>query len=125
MPRLWTETIDTHRQAVRDATLDATARLVARHGLASVTMSGIAEEAGIGRATLYKYFADLDAILVAWHERHVASHLAHLAAIRDAVPAPEDRLPAVLEAYAFMLQRRGPQPAPQLHGSDHVAVADQ
>ena len=38
--------------------------MVAAHGLASVTMSRIAEETGIGRATLYKYFSDVEAILV-------------------------------------------------------------
>jgi AcrR family transcriptional regulator len=53
VPKLWTDTVDEHRRAVRDATLDATARLVAEHGLASVTMSKIATETGIGRATLY------------------------------------------------------------------------
>ncbi len=42
-----------HRRAVRDATLHATAALVAEHGLLSVTMSQIAEATGIGRATLY------------------------------------------------------------------------
>ncbi|MGI9077433.1 MAG: TetR/AcrR family transcriptional regulator, partial [Gemmatimonadaceae bacterium] len=55
MPKLWNETIEAHRRAVRDATLNATAALVAEHGLASVTMSQIARETGIGRATLYKY----------------------------------------------------------------------
>ncbi|TJV36742.1 MAG: helix-turn-helix transcriptional regulator, partial [Mesorhizobium sp.] len=55
MPKLWNETIDAHRRAVRDACLDTTAALVAEHGLLSVTMSKIAEETGIGRATLYKY----------------------------------------------------------------------
>jgi AcrR family transcriptional regulator len=59
---------------VRDATLDTTAALVAEHGLASVTMSQIAEQTGIGRATLYKYFPDVEAILVAWHERQIAGH---------------------------------------------------
>lgn len=34
-----------------------------------MTMSRIAEEIGIGRATLYKYFPDVEAILLAWHER--------------------------------------------------------
>ena len=83
VPKLWTETIEEHRRAVHDATLDTTAALVAEHGLASVTMSRIAAEAGIGRATLYKYFPDVEAILAAWHARHVAQHLEHLAAVRD------------------------------------------
>ena len=53
VPKLWTETIEEHRRAVHDATLDTTAALVHEHGLPSVTMSQIAAAAGIGRATLY------------------------------------------------------------------------
>ncbi len=34
MPKLWTETIEEHRRAVHDATLDTTAALVREHGLA-------------------------------------------------------------------------------------------
>jgi len=75
MPKLWDETIEAHRRAVRDATLDTAAALVAERGLRAVTMSQIAEETGIGRATLYKYFPDVEAILVAWHERHISAHL--------------------------------------------------
>ncbi len=41
----------------------------------------LAAETGIGRATLYKYFSDVEAILAAWHARHVARHLEHLAAV--------------------------------------------
>ena len=81
MPRLWSQSVEAHRAAVRDATLDATAALVAEHGLPAVTMSRIATETGIGRATLYKYFPDVEAVLRAWHERHVARHLDHLAAV--------------------------------------------
>lgn len=99
MPKLWNETIDTHRRAVRDATLDAAATLVAKQGLLSVTMSRIAEETGIGRATLYKYFPDVEAILTAWHERQVAGHLEQLIAIRDKAGNPGECLEAVLDAY--------------------------
>jgi AcrR family transcriptional regulator len=102
VPKLWTETIDAHRRAVRDATLDTTAALVAQHGLRSVSMSQIAELTGIGRATLYKYFPDVDAILSAWHERQIASHLEHLAHVRDRANSPGERLAAVLEAYALI-----------------------
>jgi AcrR family transcriptional regulator len=102
VPRLWTETIDTHRRAVRDATLDTTAALVAEHGLRSVTMSQIAELTGIGRATLYKYFPDVEAILLAWHERQIARHLEHLRHVRDRATSPGERLSSVLEAYALI-----------------------
>ena len=40
----------THRNAVRDATLDTTAALVAEHGLASVTMSQIAKQNPVSAA---------------------------------------------------------------------------
>jgi len=64
----------------------------------AVAMSQIAEQTGIGRATLYKYFPDVDAILHAWHERQIAGHLAQLAAARD---RPGARLEAVLRTYAL------------------------
>jgi AcrR family transcriptional regulator len=126
VPRLWNDTIEAHRRAVRDATLDTTAALVAEHGLSSVTMSQIAEETGIGRATLYKYFADVEAILVAWHERQVASHLHYLAEVRDHVDDPGQRLAAVLEAYALLHHEvHGSELAALLHRGEHVARARQ
>ncbi|MBA2531166.1 MAG: TetR/AcrR family transcriptional regulator [Nocardioidaceae bacterium] len=126
MPKLWDETIEAHRRAVRDATLDATAALVAEYGLLSVTMSQIAEATGIGRATLYKYFPDVEAILFAWHERQVGSHVAQLAELRDGAGAPRDRLQAVLEAYALIShEHHGTELAALLHRGEHVARAQQ
>jgi AcrR family transcriptional regulator len=127
VPRLWNDTIDAHRRAVRDATLDATAALIAKSGLQSVTMSKIAEKTGIGRATLYKYFPDVDSILRAWHERHVRRHLEHLARVRDeAGRSPLDRLRAVLEAFAFIShERHDGELAALLHRGDHIARAHQ
>jgi AcrR family transcriptional regulator len=102
MPKLWSETIESHRREVRDAILDTTAALVAEHGLLSVTMSQIAERTGIGRATLYKYFPDVEAILLGWHERGIGAHLQQLAEVRDRPGPPLARLEAVLEAYALI-----------------------
>ena len=124
MPKLWNDTIEAHRRAVRDATLDTTAALVAEHGLLSVTMSQIAENTGIGRATLYKYFPDIEAILLAWHERQVAGHLEHLAEIRDQAGDAGERLEAVLEAYALIShQHHGTELAALLHRGEHVTRA--
>jgi AcrR family transcriptional regulator len=126
MPKLWNDTIEEHRRAVRDATLDTTASLVAKHGLRSVTMSQIAEDTGIGRATLYKYFSDVEAILVAWHERHVSGHLEYLAKVRDQAGEPSERLEAVLEAYALIQhEHHGTELAALLHKGEHVARAQQ
>lgn len=126
MPKLWSDTIDAHRREVRDAILDATAALVTAHGLQSVTMVQIAEDTGIGRATLYKYFPDVEAILLAWHERHVMSHLEHLAAVRDQAGDAGGRLRAVLEAYAlFAHERDDTELAARLHRGKHIARAQQ
>jgi len=128
VPKLWTETIEEHRRAVHGATLDTTAALVAEHGLASVTMSRIAAETGIGRATLYKYFPDVEAILAAWHARHVARHMEHLAAVRDqAAGSPAQRLEAVLTAYALITHERpqGTELASLVHRGPHIAGAEE
>lgn len=124
MPKLWNDTIEEHRHAVREATLDSAAALVADHGLTGVTMSRIAKETGLGRATLYKYFPDVEAILVAWHERQVGHHLQQLAAVRD--HARSGRLAAVLEAYALIsYQHPATELAASLHRAEHVAEARQ
>ncbi|MCX5044063.1 TetR/AcrR family transcriptional regulator [Aldersonia sp. NBC_00410] len=115
MPKLWNETIDAHRREVRGAILDSAATLVAEHGPRAVTMSAIAEKAGIGRATLYKYFPDVAAILFAWHERQIAGHLAQLAEIADRAGTAAERLEGVLEAYALLSRKS--------HGHDIAVVA--
>ncbi|WP_327371110.1 TetR/AcrR family transcriptional regulator [Streptomyces sp. NBC_01217] len=129
MPKLWSETIEAHRHTVREATLDAAATLVAEHGLLSVTMSRIAQQTGIGRATLYKYFPDVESILTAWHERQIAEHLEHLTAVRDRADSEGERLEAVLTAYALMTHGRhghhGTEVAALLHQGKHVIRAHQ
>jgi AcrR family transcriptional regulator len=127
MPKLWTETIDAHRRAVRDAILDTTAALVGREGLRAVTMSRIAEETGIGRATLYKYFPDVEAILAVWHREQIARHLDQLAAVRDQGGSPIERLEAVLGVYARLSRQsrdhHDSELAALLHRDPQVAAA--
>ena len=127
VPKLWNQTIEAHRREVRDAILDTTAELVRAQGLRSVTMSQIAEETGIGRATLYKYFPDVDLILRAWHEREISRHLAHLAEIRDHTSEAGQRLESVLEAYALIAhhtrRHHDTELVDFLHRDEHLAGA--
>ncbi len=127
VPKLWNDTIQAHRREVRDAILDTTATLVGEQGLRWVTMSQIAEQTGIGRATLYKYFPDVDAILRAWHDRQITSHLRQLAGIRDRTSDPGQRLEAVLQAYAHIAHQtrrhRDPELVTFLHRDEHLVQA--
>jgi len=127
VPKLWDETIEAHRRQVHDAILDTTATLVFDQGLRAVTMSRIAETTGIGRATLYKYFPDVEAILHAWHARQIDSHLDRLAEVRDRAGDAGERLEAVLEAYALIVHGRGHHDTGLvrlLHHDEHVAHAE-
>ncbi len=128
MPRIWSQTIEAHRDAVREATINATAALVAKHGLTGVTMSQIAKDTGIGRATLYKYFPDVESILIAWHDRQIDHHLQELLQVRDQTAGAAQRVEAVLTAYAKAVSHRRPHDndiAGMLHRGEHVAAAHQ
>lgn len=126
MPKLWNDTVQEHRDAVREAVLDGVARLVVAGGVSSVSMTKAAEGAGISRATLYKYFPDVQTLLSAWHERQIGEHLGHLHHVRDQAGHhspdtgrhdhhgvdPVATVRAVLEAYAVMLQQSSTDSAP-------------
>lgn len=130
VPKLWSETIESHRREVHDAIMETTASLVGERGLRAVTMSQIADDVGIGRATLYKYFPDVESILLAWHERHVSRHLDQLAELRASTGDVAAALHAVLDAYALILhemshQGHGTELIGLLHQGPHVAQASE
>lgn len=128
VPKLWDETIEDHRREVRAAIVETTAALVEKRGLLSVTMSQIAEETGIGRATLYKYFSDVEAILREWHGQQIAGHLGYLEEARNRAGSPAERLEAVLEAYALISHgsrgHRDSELAALLHRDKQIVVAE-
>jgi len=90
----------TVRDHVRTAILDAAAAVIAEHGEAA-SMADVAEAAGIGRATLYRYFANRDDLLRALTRAAIEDASARLAeADLELVPVPEAlaRLSRVLVA---------------------------
>ncbi|MGI9085365.1 MAG: TetR/AcrR family transcriptional regulator [Aeromicrobium sp.] len=129
VPRLWNETIEAHRRDVREAILQTTWRLVSERGVLNVTMGQIAEQSGIGRATLYKYFDNVSSILIAHHDRHVAIHLEQLAELRDRPGSPAERLQSVFKAYGSICHARVRHGSPDVialvHTDSNVADADQ
>lgn len=101
MPVLWRQSVQAHRDAVREAIVEAVGALATEHGSA-VTMSALAARAGVSRATLYRYFPDVTAATRAWHETRIQEHLAELERVHQRISDPGPALEAVLQAYVAL-----------------------
>lgn len=129
MPRLWDDTIEAHRHTVRHAILSTAWDLATEHGPLSISMSQVAERVGIGRATLYKYFPDVEAMLLTAHDEHVAAHLTELAELAESDGDVSTRLRSVVQRYALLRHHRarhaGDQLSALVHRPGTVAPAEQ
>src|SRR5918992_2021323 len=59
------------KEAVKDAILDATDRLLARYGYRKMTVEDIAQEVGIGKGTIYLHFASKEEVTLSHVDRIV------------------------------------------------------
>ena len=82
------------------AILEATAQILEAGGLPALTTNAVAVRAGVSIGTLYQYFDDKNAILLALARREMTVTLGRLA--REALPAadrsPDDRVRAAVRA---------------------------
>lgn len=125
MPKTWDDTLEGHRRAVRQAVMETALALATERGFQKVSMSDVAARAGITRATLYKYFGDVDAIFQEWHRSMLHDHLARVIEIADGSGDPADKLSEILETYALTVFRHhGTRFASMLHRQDHAQRAE-
>lgn len=61
----------------------ATMELIAEHGLAGVSMSAVAERAGVARQTLYNHHPDVESIVTAAIEEHEEGGLAAISRLLE------------------------------------------
>ena len=78
--------------------LEATAQILEAGGLAGFTTNAVAERAGVSIGTLYQYFADKNAILLALAKQEMQAALAEVgrALQGDIDPAPAGRVRAMV-----------------------------
>ncbi len=92
------------------AILEAAAQILEAGGLAGFTTNAVAERAGVSIGTLYQYFADKDAIVLALAQQQVGLALAEIArALSGEIdPTPEGRVRAMVRAavHAFRGRQR-------------------
>jgi AcrR family transcriptional regulator len=87
-------------QQTVEAVLDAVARLVKRGGVEGLTTNRIAATAGVSIGSLYQYFPDKRAILVAVRDRHVEemARLVERKLLEQAAQPLDQLMRALLEA---------------------------
>lgn len=77
VPRIRAENIEAHKTLTRADILAATHRLIAEAG-ADFSLFEVAQEAGIGRTTLYEYFRDKDDLIASLVEDRLPGVIADL-----------------------------------------------
>jgi AcrR family transcriptional regulator len=60
----WQAQLEDARSGLRRAIQDAALRLIAERGMPDVSMSAVAQEAGVSRQTLYNHYPDLETIVL-------------------------------------------------------------
>jgi AcrR family transcriptional regulator len=95
---------------LRDELLDAATRLLDAGGRdATLTLRGVAREAGVAAPSVYPHFTDLDALVLELIRRHLADLTTAVRAAVAAAAGPVDALRNAAGAYVrWGLERPGP-----------------
>ena len=102
----WAEARTSFRDQQRLGIAMAALELLLEAGSAELTMSMVADRAGISRQTLYRYFPDLGAVLTATTEGLVQADQAMRAWVLEG-DSPSDRLGRVIDALVEASQSHG------------------
>lgn len=97
MPRIIESTIAEHRYRINSALLDAWGALMSERGYADITLTLVAEHAGVARNTVYGYYADKEALLLAYLDREVARFMERATAAMQGKQSAADRLRALID----------------------------
>lgn len=86
-------------QLQRATILARAGELFAKNGYTATSMNEVAEACGVSKPALYHYVRDKHQLLAEIAEAHIARLLALIAEVDAALPAPEQRLRRLIEAF--------------------------
>lgn len=106
MARLrWGDNAPTDTSAARERLVDAAESCLDRFGLAKTTLEDVATEAQVSRATIYRYFANRDELVLAVVLRELdRSHDHSLNDFIAGVTTPAEAATAMVESAAYLLE---------------------
>ena len=105
MSKIIGESLASHRELTRARLFEALGSLMGEQSFESITMSQIAERAGVGRTAVYNHFADKEVLLLAYM-REVTGEFARVLTQRlEAEPDPLMRLRIYIRSHLQMIGR--------------------
>ena len=105
MPKIIGESLASHRELTRTRLFEALGSLMAEQSFESITMSQIAERAGVGRTAVYNHFADKEVLLLAYMRQVTEEFTAVLTQLLAAEPDPLMRLRLYIRSHLQMTSR--------------------
>lgn len=106
----WERARINHRARQSAAIADAALSLLLEHGASALTMAAVASAAGISRQTLYRYYSDIDAVVVGIAEL-ITSHDDLLETRVRAQPDPAAQLEVLVHTVAQATGHDNPEVA--------------
>jgi AcrR family transcriptional regulator len=91
--------LPTRRGARQEEILDAAAKLFARHGYSETDTQLLADELGVGKGTLYRYFPSKSALFLAAADRVMRKLRRQIDASIEGVEDPLKRIAVAIRAY--------------------------
>lgn len=135
MPRIAAENVLEHRRLVRERIFAAFAELMAQGSYDAISMSKLAQRAGIGRTAIYHHFKDRDAVMVAFATHETSEYVASLQAQLAAYEQPADRLRIYVRNHLALGEKFHMGFGPQVYGGlpaearqeirEHVVAVEQ
>ena len=105
MPKIIGESLASHRELTRTRLFDALGSLMAEQPFESITMSQIAERAGVGRTAVYNHFADREVLLLAYMRQVTEEFTSVLSERLSTEPDPLMRLRLYIRSHVQMTSR--------------------
>jgi len=85
-----------------DRIIHATLTLISEHGLGAVSMSRVADAAGVARQTLYNHYGDIDRIVAAAIDRHNRESIDLLEAALQIAESPTDKIEQMVRHFVMV-----------------------
>jgi AcrR family transcriptional regulator len=85
-----------------DRIIHATLTLISEHGLGAVTMSRVADVAGVARQTLYNHYGDIDSIVAAAIDQHNRESIDLLEAALQIAESPTDKIEQMVRHFVMV-----------------------